>query len=64
MALNRKDLETIEKLIHKHSSNLAVSFAHSFEQLKESIYETEARFCSRMAEIKLIDEIVNKYSKK
>ena len=51
MALDNKDLETIERLIYKNADDIAVAIGRSFERLEERIDAGESRLYSRMAEV-------------
>jgi hypothetical protein len=51
MSLDQKDVELIERIIFKHSDDVAVSIARSFERLEERIDAGEARTYSRIAEV-------------
>jgi len=51
MALEQKDLESIERLIYKKGDDTAVSIARSFERLEERIDAAESRICSRLADV-------------
>lgn len=44
-------LELIENIVRKHSDDIAVSIARSFERLEERIDAVEARFFSRIADL-------------
>ena len=58
MALDKTDIEIIEKIVYKSADDIAVSIARSFERLEERIDSAESRIYSRIAEIDdLIDEI-------
>ena len=56
MALDKSDLEQIERIVYKSADDVAVSIARSFERLEERIDATESRLYSRLAEI---DDIVS-----
>ena len=51
MALEQKDLESIERIINKSGDDVAVSIARSFERLEERIDAAESRIYSRMADV-------------
>ena len=51
MALDPKDLETIERLIYKNADDIAVSIGRSFERLEERMDAGESRLYSRFAEV-------------
>jgi gas vesicle protein len=51
MALEQKDLESIERLIYKNGDDVAVSIARSFERLEERIDAAESRIYSRLADV-------------
>lgn len=51
MPLDSKDLELLERTLYKHSDDIAVSIARSFERLEERIDATESRLYSRIAEL-------------
>ena len=51
MALEQKDLESIERLIYKSGDDIAVSIARSFERLEERIDAAESRIYSRLADV-------------
>jgi hypothetical protein len=48
MALDKTDLELIERVIYKNGDDIAVSIARSFERLEERIDAAEARIYSRL----------------
>lgn len=51
MALDQKDLETIERLVYKNADDIAVSIGRSFERLEERIDAAEARLFSRLSDM-------------
>lgn len=51
MALDLKDLELIERIIVKHSDDIAISLARSFERLEEDMDRMEARIYSRITDL-------------
>ena len=51
MALDKKDLEMIERVIYRNGDDVAVSIARSFERLEERLDATESRLYARLAEI-------------
>jgi hypothetical protein len=51
MALDPKDLETIERLIYRNADDIAVSIGRSFERLEERMDAGESRLYSRIAEV-------------
>jgi len=51
MALEKKDVEIIERIIYKNGDDVAVSVARSLERLEERIDATESRLYSRLAEL-------------
>jgi hypothetical protein len=51
MALDQKDLESIERILYKNGDDLAISIARSFERLEERIDATESRLYTRMADL-------------
>lgn len=51
MALDKADLELIERVIYKNGDDIAVSIGRSFERLEERIDAAESRIYSRLAEV-------------
>jgi hypothetical protein len=51
MALDRNDLEKIERLIYKMCDDLSVSIARSFERIEDRFDEAEMRLYQRLSEI-------------
>ena len=51
MALDSKDLESIERIIYKNGDDTAVSIARSFERLEERIDAAESRLYNRLADV-------------
>jgi prefoldin subunit 5 len=51
MALDKADLELIERIIYKNGDDIAVSIGRSFERLEERIDAAESRIYSRLAEV-------------
>ena len=51
MALDKTDLERIERVIYKNGDDIAVSIGRSFERLEERIDAMESRLYSRLADI-------------
>jgi len=51
MALDQKDLESIERVIYKNGDDIAVSIGRSFERLEERIDAAESRIYARLADI-------------
>jgi hypothetical protein len=47
MALEQKDIETIERVIYKSGDDVAVSISRSFERLEERIDAAESRIYLR-----------------
>ncbi len=58
MALDQKDLETLERLIYKNADDIAVSIARSFERLEERIAAAEHRLYGRLNEV---EDTVNRF---
>jgi hypothetical protein len=51
MALEQKDLESIERVIYKQGDDIAVSIGRSFERLEERIDAAESRIYSRLSDL-------------
>ena len=51
MALEKQDLESIERILYKTGDDVAVSIARSFERLEERIDAAESRLYTRMADL-------------
>jgi prefoldin subunit 5 len=51
MALDKNDLELIERVIYKNGDDIAVSIGRSFERLEERIDAAESRLYSRLADV-------------
>ncbi|MDE2038062.1 MAG: hypothetical protein KGI69_02455 [Patescibacteria group bacterium] len=51
MALEQKDVETIERVIYKNGDDIAVSIGRSFERLEERIDAAESRIYSRLSDV-------------
>ena len=51
MALDQKDLESIERLVYRNADDIAVSIGRSFERLEERIDAAESRIYSRLGDI-------------
>ena len=51
MALEQKDLESLERVIYRNGDDIAVSIGRSFERLEERIDAAEARIYSRLSEV-------------
>jgi prefoldin subunit 5 len=51
MALDKTDLELIERVIYKNGDDIAVSIGRSFERLEERIDAAESRIYARLAEV-------------
>ena len=56
MALDKTDLELIERVIYKNGDDIAVSIARSFERLEERMDAMESRIYSRMADLETTTE--------
>jgi hypothetical protein len=50
MALDQKDLEAIERIIHKNADDIAVSISRSFERIEERLDAFESRLSTRLAD--------------
>jgi phage shock protein A len=66
MSLDTKDIEQIERVIHKNGDDTAVSIARSFERLEERVDAMEARIYSRIADLESVTvldraDIANKF---
>lgn len=51
MALEQRDLESIERIIYKQGDDVAVSISRSFERLEERIDAAESRIYSRLSDL-------------
>ncbi len=51
MALDKTDLEMIERVIYKNGDDVAVSIARSFERMEERIDAAESRIYSRLSDL-------------
>lgn len=50
MALDQKDIESVERIVYKNADDVAVSIARSFERMEERIDAAEARLAGRIAD--------------
>jgi hypothetical protein len=56
MALDKIDLELIERILYKNGDDIAVSIARSFERLEERMDAMESRVYSRIADLETATE--------
>ena len=60
MALDRQDIEQIERLVYKNGDDVAISIARSFERLEERMDAMESRIYSRISDVEDRIEAQNK----